>query len=166
VTLDPHDPHKPPAAVSYRPALPEDAAACVILRGQTRENAVSVARLQALGITADSWAADVRSGALPGWVCLANDRLVGYCFGDRATGEVVVLALLSAFEQRGIGQHLLDQVVALLQHAGHRRLFLGCSADPTSRSYGFYRHLGWQSTGEVDRLGDEVLALVLPAAAD
>ena len=26
---------------------------------------------------------------------------------------------------------------------------------------GFYRHLGWRSTGTVDRLGDEVLELFL-----
>ena len=40
---------------------------------------------------------------------------------------------------------------------GHQRLFLGCSADPQSRSYGFYRHLGWRSTGEFDAHGDEIL---------
>jgi hypothetical protein len=27
----------------------------------------------------------------------------------------------------------------------------------TLRSYGFYRHLGWQSTGALDMYGDEIL---------
>ncbi|MER2177626.1 MAG: GNAT family N-acetyltransferase, partial [Stenotrophomonas maltophilia] len=27
------------------------------------------------------------------------------------------------------------------------------------RSHGFYRHLGWRPTGEIDSLGDEVLEL-------
>jgi len=64
-------------------------------------------------------------------------------------------------EGRGIGKHLLDRVVGLLADAGHWRMFLGCSADPRSRSHGFYRHLGWVSTGTFDRAGDEVLELVL-----
>ena len=46
---------------------------------------------------------------------------------------------------------------------GWRRLFLGCSTDPASRSHGFYRHLGWQPTGRLDAHGDEILALLLPA---
>lgn len=42
---------------------------------------------------------------------------------------------------------------------GHTRLFLGCSPDPESRSYGFYRHLGWRSTGTYDQYGDEILEM-------
>ncbi len=143
--------------VEYRPAQPADVADCIVIRGQTRENAVSVARLAALGITYESWRESVQSGALPGFVCCDGARIVGYCFGERATGEVVVLALLPGFEHRGIGRQLLNRVVAELIRAGHARLFLGCSADPASRSYGFYRHLGWRSTGQVDHHGDELL---------
>ena len=144
----------------FRPATPEDIPACVTLRGLTRENAVSAERLAAVGITAESWAGDVRSGALPGFVCVDEEAIVGYCFGDKASGEVVVLALLPPFEARGVGRHLLDLVVDTLVAAGHRRLFLGCSADPATRSHGFYRHLGWVSTGTFDRGGDEVLELL------
>lgn len=150
--------------VDYRPAQPADVADCIVIRGQTRENAVSVARLAALGITYDSWSESVRSGALPGLVCCDGARIIGYCFGDRATGEVVVLALLPDFENRGIGRQLLNRVVAELIRAGHTRLFLGCSADSASRSYGFYRHLGWRSTGQVDHHGDELLEHRVAAA--
>ena len=148
-----------------RAAVPEDAPACVALRGRTRENAVSVQRLQALGITAQGWADDIRSGALPGQVALAADgTLAGYCFGARDTGEIVVLALLPDFEARGLGRRLLARMVRQLADAGWQRLFLGCSDDPASRSYGFYRHLGWHSTGRYDAHGDEVLELWLPAS--
>ena len=44
-----------------------------------------------------------------------------------------------------------------LRAQGHQRLFLGCSSDPASRSYGFYRYLGWTATGETDKYGDDVL---------
>ena len=152
--------------LDYRRALPADVAPCIVIRGQTRENAISVARLAALGITLESWSAAVQADALPGVVCRASGQTVGYCFGERATGEVVVLALLPAFENQGIGRQLLNRVVAVLVEAGHSRLFLGCSADPQSRSYGFYRHLGWQSTHQLDSNGDELLEYHRPAAGN
>ena len=97
--------------------------------------------------------------ALPGHVCLDGETIVGYCFGDKASGEVVVLALLPAYEGRGIGRRLLGLVVDHLAALGHQRLFLGCAADPATRSHGFYRHLGWVSTGAFDGAGDEILEL-------
>ena len=50
-----------------------------------------------------------------------------------------------------------------LRAQGHQRLFLGCSSDPASRSYGFYRYLGWTATGETDKYGDDVLEFRLTA---
>lgn len=143
----------------YRPATPDDVPACVVLRGRTRENAIPVESLAAMGITAASWAEDVRSGLLPGYVCIDEGAIVGYCFGDVRTGEVVVLALLPEHEAQGRGRDLLGLVVERLVRAGHSRLFLGCSSDPRSRSHGFYRHLGWTSTGTLDGRGDETLEL-------
>ena len=153
----------PAMALTHRPAVPDDAPACIALRGRTRQNAVPQDRLAAHGITAASWAAGIRSGATPGQVCLQGPQLAGYCFGDRDTGEVLVLALLPAFEGQGLGRDLLGRTVAQLAGLGWRRLFLGCSTDPGSRSHGFYRHLGWQPTGRLDAHGDEILELHLPA---
>jgi len=56
---------------------------------------------------------------------------------------------------------LLDRTSKELAKHGHARLFLGCSPDPASRSYGFYRHLGWHSTGTFDQYGDEILEIFL-----
>jgi len=147
-------------ALVFRPARPEDAVECVVLRGQTQENAVSRERLESMGITAQSWAEDIRTGELPGHVCRVQGRMVGYGFGSRSDGEVVVLALLPPFEARGIGKELLRRVCSDLIAQGHERLFLGCSSDPKSRSHGFYRHLGWRSTGAFDARGDEILEYV------
>jgi ribosomal protein S18 acetylase RimI-like enzyme len=147
--------------LTYRRALPSDIASCIELRGKTRENAVSVERLKQLGVTHSSWSADVANGDLPGYVCLEHEQIVGYCFGDKRTGEIVVLALLPKWEGQGIGRTLLGMMVTDLGKSGFRRLFLGCSSDPRVRSYGFYRHLGWRSTGTFDANHDEVLELVL-----
>lgn len=132
----------------------------MLIRGKTRQNAVSAQRLALLGITVESWGDDIRTGRLPGHVCVVDGAIVGYCFGDAATGEVVVLALLPPFEGRGIGKSLLSLVVAKLRVLGHTRLFLGCARDAKTRSHGFYRHLGWRSTGLVDGNDDEVLELI------
>jgi GNAT superfamily N-acetyltransferase len=143
--------------LEYRAAVPDDVAECLDVRGRTRENAISAEGLRARGITLQSWSEDVRQGALPGHVCLADGKIIGFCFGVRESGEVAVLALLPEFENQGIGRSLLNRVVQELGACGFDRLFLGSSPDPSSRSYGFYRHLGWRSTGTFDAAGDEIL---------
>lgn len=152
--------------LQYRSALPSDANDCILLRGKTSANALSAERLSSIGITEGSWGDQIRSGALHGCVCTFEDQIVGYCFAAQETGEIVVLALLPDFENRGIGRELLRQVVTHLEDIGRSRLFLGCSPDPSSRSYGFYRHLGWHSTGSFDEYGDEILAFKRLAAKE
>ncbi len=143
----------------FRPAHPADAVDCVAMRGKTRQNPASEEQLRSIGITAKSWGENIASGALPGHVCTVDGHIVGYCFGVRATGEIQVLAILPDFEDRGIGRELLKRTVEDLVEFGHERVFLGCSTDPQSRSYGFYRHLGWRPTGTCDKYGDEILEL-------
>lgn len=149
-----------------RPAEPEDIAACIWLRAHTRENAVSAERLASLGITEASWSSDVASGRSLGFVAEDAGQLAGYCFGDAASGEILVLALLPAYEGQGIGRRLLLRTMAVLHEQGHRQLFLYCAADPTVRSHGFYRHLGWRGTGQIDGHGDERLVFASSLAED
>ena len=144
---------------SFRLAIPQEIASCIVIRGRTRENAVPAARLADLGITESSWSGQVRQGELLGFVAEEDAVLVGYCFGNVASGEIVVLALLAAYEGRGLGRQLLTMTVDRLKLLGHSRLFLGCSDDPSHRSHGFYRRLGWRPTGQRDGFGDEVLEL-------
>ena len=94
-----------------------------------------------------------------GSVAEDDAALVGYCFGDMLSGEIMVLALLPAYEGRGLGRQLMTLTVDYLKLHGHSKQFLGCSSDPSHRSYGFYRRLGWLPTGTRDRFGDEVLEL-------
>lgn len=147
--------------LKYRPALPEDAEECVVMRGKTRQNAFSREQLRGIGITSKSWGENIESGARPGHVCICEGNIVGYCFGVRETGEIEVLAIMADFENRGIGRELLGRTIRQLAKLGHSRLFLACSPDPNSRSYGFYRHLGWRSTETFDQNGDEILEMMI-----
>jgi len=155
-----------PAGIGLRRAVPGDAPACIAIRGQTRDNAIAPERLAALGITAASWAAAMRSGAVAGHVAERQGRVLGHCFGAPATGEVLVLAVLPGADGRGLGRQLLALVAADLVALGHPRLFLGASHDPATRAHGFYRHLGWRPTGAVGAHGDEVLAWQVPERPD
>lgn len=151
---------EPPVRMRRANAL--DIGECVSIRGKTSENAVSESRLAELGITVASWGAQVAAGELLGFVTLSADHIVGYCFGDVRTGEIVVLALLPDYEGRGIGRALLGEAMQSLHRLGHTRLFLGCNSLSHIRSFGFYRHLGWRSTGRTDPHGDEELEYLFP----
>src|SRR4051794_2705042 len=120
--------------VVYRRAIPEDTPACIDLRGKTRENSLSVEQLKAIGVTLETWTSDIAEETLPGYVCLSGDKIVGYCFGVKGTGEIAVLALLPEFENRGIGKTLLNKMVQDFKSLGFNRLFLGCSSNPKTRS--------------------------------
>lgn len=143
--------------VAYRIATPDDTAECIALRGKTRENSFSIEQLKELGVTLESWKAGISNGSLLGYVGVNEGEIIGYCFGDSETGEIVVLALLPEYENKGVGKALLNQMIGSFHSLGFDRLFLGCSSDPKARSYGFYRHLGWHSTGLCDDAGDEIL---------
>lgn len=116
--------------ITYRQAVPEDTPACVVLRGMTRENAFSVERLAEAGVTLESWQAGIADGSLPGHVATERGKIVGYCFGERETGEIAVLALLPEHEGQGAGRTLLNLVVDEFKALGFARLFLSCSSDP------------------------------------
>jgi ribosomal protein S18 acetylase RimI-like enzyme len=125
--------------LGFRPTEATDVDACFTVRAQTRENAISREQLASVGITPESFATALEAGRVKGWVCADGPQVVGFCSGDCETGEVLVLAVLPEYEGRGVGKRLLAEVVGELRAHGHRRMWLAASADPASRSHGFYR---------------------------
>ena len=142
----------------FRAVQPSDVEALFSVRARTRENAISKDQLASIGITVGSLAEGMHSGRVIGQVCLHESNLVGFCLGDIAQGEVLVLAVLPEYERRGIGTRLLSLVVDGLRSAGCPTLWLAASADPTVRAHGFYRSLGWRPSGRKQG-GDEILVL-------
>jgi GNAT superfamily N-acetyltransferase len=145
-----------------RDASPDDLAACIRLRGATRDNAIAADALAAVGVTELAWSARLRDGSLIGCVATSGEAAIGFCFADVTCGEVMVLAIAASHDGHGLGRALLDRITARLATHGLARAFLGCATDPRLRSHGFYRHLGWQPTGMLDGNGDEVLSKQLP----
>jgi GNAT superfamily N-acetyltransferase len=93
------------------------------------------------------------------WVAVSGSRVVDFSIAHAKRGEVPVLAVRPELEGQGVGRPLLSQAVQWLRACDPPRIWLGASADPRHRSYGFDRSLGWRPTGERDAHGDEVLVL-------
>ena len=149
--------------LNIREAVASDIDALFDIRARTRENAIPRTYLESIGITTESWTASLTSGNDRTWVCVDGNAPVAFCAADAVHGEVVVLAVLPDYEQRGIGKRLLDEAVTWLRSRGCGRIWLAANPDPGVRSHGFYRSQGWRPTGEVqERAGDEILVLEEP----
>ncbi len=142
----------------YREMTVLDLPAVFELRVATRENAVTMQELEEdYGITPRSLA-EAMATHVRGWLCEDAGLAVGFAMGDRAKGEVQVVALRPSHERRGIGKRLLHKVTSWLFAEGHEEIWLLSNPDPSIRAYGFYRKLGWRATGE-RRGDDEVMTL-------
>jgi ribosomal protein S18 acetylase RimI-like enzyme len=143
--------------MSYRDTREGDFTRSVEIRGMTGDNEISAEVLEELGVTEETWVPLIRDGSIVGVVAESNDVVIGFCSGDTESGEVLVLALLPEYEGQGIGTKMLALVSEKLFALGYERLWLAASADSEIRAHGFYRHLGWIPTGDLDVHGDEVL---------
>ncbi|OIR14874.1 putative acetyltransferase [mine drainage metagenome] len=77
-----------------------------------------------------------------------DGRVVGFAMGDRATGELWVIAVQPEYLKRGIGSELMRRVEAWLVENRCWELWLTTDLDPRLRAYSFYRHRGWEDWKE------------------
>jgi hypothetical protein len=69
-----------------------------------RAGPLAACRLASHRITTESTAKQIEERRIIGYVCIDGNRIVGYCYGSRRTGEIQVLALLPNYECREIGK--------------------------------------------------------------
>ena len=65
--------------------------------------------LEELGITKESVSA-MMDTSHRGWLCEADDKIVGFAMGNRENGEMWVIAVIPEYEKIGIGAKLLNRV--------------------------------------------------------
>jgi GNAT superfamily N-acetyltransferase len=145
----------PEAGCLYRLIEPGDIPELFAVRTATDENNLSLEQLQRLGITPETVAQKLAS-TYRGWLCRFGNRTVGFAMGDRATGELWVIAVLPEFIKRGIGGRLLELVERWLAQCGCKKLWLTTDLDTSLRAYAFYLKHGWQD----DRIGDGMRYMV------
>ena len=120
-----------------------DIPALFVLRPQTRENAMSVEELAAIGITPESMKAAI-AGSHRGWLFEEYGEVGGFAMGDSANAELTVMAMLPTHEGKGIGGQLLTRVENWLKAEGCSRVWLTTDINPALRAYGFYLRHGWE----------------------
>lgn len=127
------------------------------IRGMTRDNPMTIDDLASIGVNASNWCPLIESGEFLGVVCEINNVMVGFCFGEVESGEILVLAVLPEYEGMGIGTNLLASVSKALLQSGSNFLWLAASPDPKIKAYGFYRSRGWAYSGDLDANGDQIM---------
>jgi len=148
--------------VSFRSITPADVPALFPVRVATWHNDRGAAELTALGITPAS-VTTMLATTHAGWLAEADGQVIGFAIGNRATGEMWVIAVLKAWEGQGIGRRLLQTVEDDLAAAGWRETWLTTDTDENFRAVGFYRRAGWRDWKFEG--GDRYMRKTLPAAA-
>ena len=144
--------------LAFRQMTIGDIPATFAIRLSTVENAITMERLESdYGVTVES-VTDAMAEDVKGWICEDAGVAVGFSMGNASNGEVLVVAVRPEYEGKGIGNNVLARVRDWLFRAGHEEIWLLTTPDPSLRAYGFYRSLGWQGTGRIQR-EDEVLVL-------
>lgn len=81
-----------------------------------------------------------------GWVCEADDKVVGFSIVDLVDHNVWALFVHPDFEARGIGKKLHDLMMNWYFLQMRETIWLG--TDPHSRAYKFYQLQGWKEVGK------------------
>lgn len=80
-----------------------------------------------------------------GWVCEADNQIVGFSIADLKDGNIWALFLRPEFENQGIGRQLHDIMLDWYFAQGKEHVWL--STAPNTRAELFYRKSGWIETG-------------------
>ncbi len=120
------------------------------IRTTVRENALSRARLAAAGVTPRS-VRDLLGTTGAAWITEEAGRARGFAMADAAQGTVFAVFVLPGHEGRGIGRVLLVLAERWLAAQGWRQAWLLTGAGRGLRAPGFYRRMGWRSSGGAPR---------------
>jgi ribosomal protein S18 acetylase RimI-like enzyme len=129
--------------ITYRELLPSDMDAVFDVRVKTWHNPNGAEELHRLGITPESVVERLQTSHR-GWVAEGKGLIVGFAMGNKETGELWVIAVLPAYENRGIGKYLLSLVEDWLWTEDRKEIWLTTDPDETYRAVGYYRRLGWR----------------------
>src|SRR5262245_16752078 len=82
-----------------------------------------------------------------GWVIEVEGRVQAFAIGNAETGNIFALFVDPAYERRGFGRRLQDEMLSWLWSRGLKRLWL--STQPGTRAERFYEVSGWTKRGSL-----------------
>jgi GNAT superfamily N-acetyltransferase len=124
----------------FRIAVSADIPGIQVVRHSVKENTLSDPAL-----VPDKDVEDYIHNRGKGWVCVANDRIVGFAIISLTDKNVWALFIHPDFEGKGIGRKLHDYMVDWYFSQTNSPLWLGTA--PNTRAEKFYREAGWKETG-------------------
>jgi len=124
----------------FRTAVPDDIPQIQIVRNSVRENMLSNP-----GLVSDADCLDYLTRRGKGWVCIADNVVVGFAIADLVEENIWALFIHPLFEGRGIGKELHRLMLDWYFDQGKNYVWLGTA--PDTRAEKFYRALGWQENG-------------------
>ncbi|MEP7377147.1 MAG: GNAT family N-acetyltransferase [Chitinophagaceae bacterium] len=123
-----------------RQAVTADIPQIQIVRNLVKEN-----RLSDSALVPDSDVEDYISRRGKGWVYEDNQRIVGFAIADLEDNNIWALFIDPAFEGKGIGKLLHDNMLSW--YFDQNKEFVWLSTDQGTRAEMFYRKAGWRETG-------------------
>jgi len=124
----------------FREASVEDIRQIQIVRNSVKENVLSNP-----GLVTDQDCEDYLTRRGKGWVCIVENRVVGFSIVDLVDHNVWALFIEPGFEGMGIGRKLHDDMLDWYFTKTSAAIWLGTS--PNTRAEKFYRSAGWREVG-------------------
>ena len=126
--------------MQFREATIDDIPQMQIIRNAVKENVLSDPSL----VKESDYVLYLQSRG-KGWVCEAENRLLGFAIADVQGNNIWALFLNPAFEGRGIGRKLHQLMMDWYFSQTDQPVWL--STEPKSRAETFYLKAGWKETG-------------------
>jgi GNAT superfamily N-acetyltransferase len=143
--------------MALREITKDDVPDLFAVRVATHENRLTREELASLGITEES-VKEKLDESFKGWLYEVDGKVVGFAIGDKATGELWVIAVLPEYVGKGIGSRLLIAVENWLRAEGCAWLWLTTDVDTGLKAYSFYRRHSWLD----DRIEDGLRYMIKP----
>lgn len=124
----------------FREATPDDVPQIQRVRHSVKENVLSDP-----GLVPDADVLDYITRRGKGWVCEADERIVGFAIADVPGTNIWALFIEPEYEGKGIGQRLHRFMLDWYFSQTDKTVWL--STAPHSRADRFYRKAGWTETG-------------------
>lgn len=128
----------------FREALIADVPQIQVVRHSVKEN-----RLSNPALVTDEDCIEFLTVRGKGWVCEADNTIVGFAIADLKEYNIWALFLHPDFEGKGIGKELhllmMDWYFSQTNHTA----WLGTA--PDTRAQEFYRQQGWKNAGTVNK---------------
>lgn len=132
---------------TIRRAGEADIPALFAIRTAVRENHMTLAALEAAGVTPDTVAATLRGGVGAAWIALQGERPLAFSMARADPGDLFALFVMPGSEGLGLGSRLLQRAETWLASRGIAEAWLLTGGEPELRAPGFYARRGWRVAG-------------------